>query len=174
MAEQFRIMTPGSDQLKKQIPKHIQDEQDTRSILDDKTEGRSIVESLPTTIGTPVKPGSRSTILEQLPRGNAKIGKGMAVFIAIASFLIGAVTARVFEKETWPVAGLTSAKALMHRMDTNRDHRVSKDEFIHFMEEEFERLDQKKNGLLTVEELSQLIVGDGGKPDRKAEGTERH
>jgi len=146
----------------------------TLSILVEKTEGRSFDERLPTKIHTSLKSGSISAISEKSPRGNTKMRKGMVVFIAIASFLIGAVTASVFEKETWPVAGLTSAKALMHRMDKNRDHRVSKDEFMHFMQDEFEGLDQKKDGLLTVEELSQLIVGDGGKPDRKAEGTERH
>ena len=163
-----------SRQIEKKLPVPILDEQDTPSILAKKTEGRSIGESLSTTIRAPFRPGNMSAISETLPRGNNEMPKRIVVFIATGWFLIGAVTASVFAKETWPVAGLTSAKALMHRMDKNRDHRVSKDEFMHFMQDEFERLDQKKDGLLTVEELSQLIVGDGGKPDRRAERTERH
>ena len=40
-------------------------------------------------------------------------------------------------------------------MDTDNDGKVSKQEFMSFMEDEFDRLDKKKEGKLEVKELTQ-------------------
>jgi hypothetical protein len=101
-----------------------------------------------------------------------RAGFGMTLFIATTSFLAGALAIGLTGafKEKPAKAGLESAKWLMHRMDKNRQRRVSKDQFLGFMAEEFERLDQKKDGLLDVRELSQLVVGSEKMLKQRPEG----
>jgi hypothetical protein len=55
------------------------------------------------------------------------------------------------------------AERLLFRMDRNRDGGVSKQEFLDYMDAEFDRLDTDKNGKLDSNELKQLrILNVGG------------
>ena len=51
--------------------------------------------------------------------------------------------------------GEGEVKKLVLLMDTDNDGKVSKQEFMSFMEAEFDRLDKKKEGKLEVKELTQ-------------------
>ena len=51
--------------------------------------------------------------------------------------------------------GEGEVKKLLLLMETDSDGKVSKQEFMSFMEAEFDRLDQKKEGKLDVKELTQ-------------------
>jgi len=50
--------------------------------------------------------------------------------------------------------GEGEVKKLLLLMDTDNDGKVSKQEFMSFMEAEFDRLDQKKEGKLDAKELT--------------------
>jgi hypothetical protein len=52
-------------------------------------------------------------------------------------------------------AGEQNAKQLLLLMDTDKNGKVSKAEFMAYMEAEFERLDVNHNGELDVKELTQ-------------------
>ena len=62
-------------------------------------------------------------------------------------------------------AGEADAKKLLLLMDTDKNGKVSKQEFMNFMEAEFNRLDKNKDGELDVKELtqSQLVPSHHGK-----------
>lgn len=47
------------------------------------------------------------------------------------------------------------SNSLLLLMDTDKNGRISKKEFMDFMEAEFERLDKDKSGELDVKELTQ-------------------
>ena len=51
--------------------------------------------------------------------------------------------------------GEGEVKKLLLFMDTDNDGKVSKQEFMSFMEAEFDRLDKKKEGKLDVKEVTQ-------------------
>jgi hypothetical protein len=55
-------------------------------------------------------------------------------------------------------AGETPAKQLLLLMDTDKNGKVSKAEFMTFMEAEFERLDVNHDGELDVKELTQFGI----------------
>ena len=59
------------------------------------------------------------------------------------------------QKEKNLVAGEVEAKRLLLLMDRDQSGKVSKQEFMSFMEEEFKRLDINKDGELDVQELTQ-------------------
>jgi len=52
--------------------------------------------------------------------------------------------------------GESNAKELLKLMDKDRNGKVSRKEFMRFMNAEFDRLDVNKDGELDVNELSQL------------------
>src|ERR1700689_4845688 len=52
-------------------------------------------------------------------------------------------------------AGEVEAKRLLLLMDRDQSGKVSRQEFMSFMEEEFQRLDVNKDGELDVQELTQ-------------------
>jgi len=54
-------------------------------------------------------------------------------------------------------AGLPATKRLLVLLDTDRNDKVSKQEFMRFMEEEFDPLDVNKDGVPDVSELEKLI-----------------
>jgi EF hand len=58
---------------------------------------------------------------------------------------------RVFEGET-------EAKKLLKLMDTDKNGKISRQEFMTFMEAEFNRMDVNKDGELDVKELTQSPV----------------
>jgi sulfatase maturation enzyme AslB (radical SAM superfamily) len=51
--------------------------------------------------------------------------------------------------------GETDTKQLLLLMNQDKDGKVSKQEFMRFMEAEFDKLDKKKEGKLDVKELTQ-------------------
>lgn len=55
---------------------------------------------------------------------------------------------RIFEGET-------EARKLLKLMDTDKNGKISKQEFMTFMEAEFDRMDVNKDGQLDVKELTQ-------------------
>jgi hypothetical protein len=62
------------------------------------------------------------------------------------------------EKENKRAAATEAAKQLLLVMDTSNSGKVSKDEWMKFMEAEFDRLDSKHDGELDVKELTQSRV----------------
>lgn len=64
-------------------------------------------------------------------------------------------------------AGEAETKQLLRLMDRDENGKVSKQEFLSFMESEFERLDINKDGELDVNELIQIRrQGYGGTSHR--------
>jgi len=59
-------------------------------------------------------------------------------------------------------AGENEAKKLLLLMDRDQNGKVSKQEFMSFMETEFDRLDKDKNGELDVQELTRSRVRTSG------------
>jgi hypothetical protein len=55
-------------------------------------------------------------------------------------------------------AGVPATKQLLLLMDTDKNGKVSKQEFMSFMAAEFDRLDTNHDGELDVKELTQLQV----------------
>jgi hypothetical protein len=55
-------------------------------------------------------------------------------------------------------AGVPATKQLLLLMDTDKNGKVSKQEFMSFMAAEFDRLDTNHDGELDVKELMQLQV----------------
>jgi hypothetical protein len=55
-----------------------------------------------------------------------------------------------------PAIDIDGVKQLLLLMDTDKNGKVSKQEFMTFMQAEFERLDKDKRGELDVKELAQL------------------
>ena len=81
----------------------------------------------------------------------------IAMLVATAAMLGTAVA----QKASAPKAqdhlalGEGEVKKLLLFMDTDNDGKVSRQEFMSFMEAEFDRLDKKKEGKLDVKELTQ-------------------
>jgi hypothetical protein len=61
-------------------------------------------------------------------------------------------------KEKNLAIGESEAKRLLLLMDKDQNGKVSKQEFMSFMEAEFERLDKNKDGELDVKELTQSKI----------------
>jgi uncharacterized membrane protein YdfJ with MMPL/SSD domain len=62
------------------------------------------------------------------------------------------------EKERKLAAATDAAKQLLLVLDTNKSGKVSKEEWMKFMEGEFDRLDTDHEGQLDVKELTQSRV----------------
>jgi hypothetical protein len=62
------------------------------------------------------------------------------------------------QREKRLAAGERDAKQMLLLMDKDKSGKVSKQEFMTFMEEEFERLDVNKDGQLDVNELTHSRV----------------
>ncbi len=84
------------------------------------------------------------------------LGTGAIVATAIAAQDPGQVPATQNEKKL--AAGEREAKKMLLLMDTDKSGKVSKREFMGFMEAEFERLDVNKDGELDVKELTDSRV----------------
>jgi hypothetical protein len=65
-------------------------------------------------------------------------------------------------KEKNLIAGEKEAKKLLLLMDKDQNGMVSRQEFMGFMEAEFDRLDKDKSGQLDVQELTQSRVRSSG------------
>lgn len=66
------------------------------------------------------------------------------------------------KRERNVVMGEAEAKQLLLLMDKDKNDKVSKQEFMSFMEAEFDRLDTNKDGELDVKELTRTRVRIGG------------
>jgi len=88
---------------------------------------------------------------------------GVAVLLAAGAVAPTAITGQSSStnapaKEKKVAAGEREAKKLLLLMDKDQNGKVSKQEFMQFMNAEFERLDTNKNGDLDVKELTKSKV----------------
>jgi Ca2+-binding EF-hand superfamily protein len=92
----------------------------------------------------------------------------VSAILAIAVVLgAGAIISTISAQESNPktrdeekrlAAGEREAKKMLLLMDTDQSGKVSRQEFMSFMEAEFERLDINKDGELDVKELTNSRV----------------
>jgi EF hand len=90
------------------------------------------------------------------------------IFVAIATSLLLIAAGSVAAQDSDPkaeaqnekrlAAGEREAKKMLLLMDTDKSGKVSKQEFMSFMEAEFERMDINKDGELDVKELTDSRV----------------
>jgi hypothetical protein len=97
-------------------------------------------------IGLPVKYRSREATM-------TKTGK-LVTYFAISIAALTASYAAYGASTHALILGEQQVQQLLRLMDTDRNGRVSKAEFMHFMAEEFDRLDVDHSGELDPEELS--------------------
>ena len=83
-----------------------------------------------------------------------------AVLIAIAAMLGTALAQQASAPKSQDKLAKAEpeVKKLLLLMDTDNDGKVSRQEFMSFMEAEFDRLDKKKEGKLDVKELTQTPI----------------
>lgn len=93
-------------------------------------------------------------------------------FMQVAGMLVSAATVKTAiaqdksqkddeRREKNLAMGEAEAKRMLLLMDRDKNGRVSKQEFMAFMEAEFERMDVNKDGELDVKELTQFHVHGG-------------
>jgi len=84
----------------------------------------------------------------------------MSVFIGTVALLgtADAQKASVPKAQDKLALGESEVRQLLVLMDTDKNGRVSKEQYMRFMEAEFERLDKYKNGELDVQELTKSTV----------------
>jgi Ca2+-binding EF-hand superfamily protein len=70
------------------------------------------------------------------------------------------------KKQNAVALGEDEVKQMLTLMDTDKNGKISKAEFMKFMEAEFDRLDKDKSGELDQKELTQSLV----RPSRGAVG----
>jgi hypothetical protein len=93
----------------------------------------------------------------------------MAVVFAGGVFLGTAAAQKTTpdaKKQNTIALGEDEVKQLLILMDTDKNGKISKAEFMKFMEAEFDRLDKDKSGELDAKELTQSLV----RPSRGAVG----
>jgi hypothetical protein len=81
-----------------------------------------------------------------------------AIALIATSFIVGtfSTAALAVSKRTAAMAD-KDVKTLLHMMDKDQNGVVSKDEFIQFMSDEFDRLDVNKSSTLEPNELRPLV-----------------
>ena len=85
----------------------------------------------------------------------------LLVILAVTALFAMAGTTIAAQNEATPKAqdnvavGEAEVKQMLPLMDRDKDGKVSKQDFIEFMEAEFDRLDKKKEGKLDVKKLTQ-------------------
>jgi Ca2+-binding EF-hand superfamily protein len=84
-----------------------------------------------------------------------------ALILLIITVLAAISNARAGDRAERLAAADANARELLTQMDTDKDGKVSKAEFMNFMEQEFERLDVDKDGMLDVAELTKLLPHRG-------------
>jgi hypothetical protein len=94
--------------------------------------------------------------------GRRKIVLGIAGLFSAGAALPQDAGQKNAKKDHNVAAGEKEAKKLLLLMDKDQNGKVSKQEFMSFMEAEFERLDVDKNGELDVQELTQSRVRSSG------------
>ena len=92
-----------------------------------------------------------------MPKGRIGVWAMAGVLLAGMAGMIAPT--RVAADNTQKVAaGVPATKQLLLLMDTDKNGKVSKQEFMSFMEAEFNKLDTNHDGELDVKELTQLQV----------------
>jgi hypothetical protein len=92
-----------------------------------------------------------------VPKGRIGVWAMAGVLLAGMAGMIAPT--RVAADNTQKVAaGVPATKQLLLLMDTDKNGKVSKQEFMSFMSAEFDRLDINHDGELDVKELTQLQV----------------
>jgi hypothetical protein len=86
----------------------------------------------------------------------AKISK-IALISAVVAVVVASTSASAVSKRTWAEGG-KRVQELIRLMDQDKNGVVSKEEFMQFMESEFDRLDVDKSGGLTAKELSHSTI----------------
>jgi len=87
---------------------------------------------------------------------SAFVGLAAAALLASGTWLGTAVAREVTAPTQHKLAkGDSETKQLLLLMDKDQNGKISKQEFMTFMELEFDRLDKDKNGQLDVRELTQ-------------------
>jgi len=89
----------------------------------------------------------------------AALSAALFLGVAGAGTALGADNDKQAEKAKNVQAGYEETKDLLRLMDKDKNGKVSKKEFMEFMEAEFDRLDTNHDGELDVKELSQIRVG---------------
>ena len=85
----------------------------------------------------------------------------LLVILAVTALFAMVGTTIAAQKETTPKAqdnvavGEPEVKQMLPLMDQDKDGKVSKQDFMEFMEAEFDRLDKTKEGKLDVKKLTQ-------------------
>jgi hypothetical protein len=92
----------------------------------------------------------------------AATGAGTALVHAGTAPSNGNFAAVEAQKEKNLTAGEKEAKKLLLLMDKDQSGKVSKAEFMSFMDAEFDRMDTDKSGELDVQELTQTRVHSSG------------
>jgi len=89
------------------------------------------------------------------------------IALVTTALVVGAASSPAFAVSPGGVtAGEAQARELLKLMDTDKNGKVSRQEFMRFMEAEFDRLDVDHNGELSVQELSRFPYGGRGGPHR--------
>ena len=79
----------------------------------------------------------------------------ISTFFGGAAFVIAQKATPDAKKQNTVVLGEDEVKQLLALMDTDKNGKISKQEYMKFMDAEFERLDKSKKGELNVKELTQ-------------------
>lgn len=77
---------------------------------------------------------------------NKNLGKVVALILLVNTSLVFAQDKEIISDKRYKVGKL-------EKMDTNKDSKISKDEFIFSANTEFEKIDINKDGIITLEEL---------------------
>lgn len=83
----------------------------------------------------------------------------IAIFVAFTLLACGAAVQTAIAQKALPrdkvALGEPEVKQLILLMDTDKNGRISRQEFMTFMQAEFDRLDRDKSGELDAKELAQ-------------------
>jgi Ca2+-binding EF-hand superfamily protein len=84
----------------------------------------------------------------------------IAMISGLVAAAMASTSAFAVSKRTW-AAGARDVQNLIRLMDQDKNGVVSKEEFMQFMEAEFDHLDVDKSGGLTAKELSHSSIYEG-------------
>ena len=95
---------------------------------------------------------------EPKPRGRPSMTRKAIVLIAMSFAVCAVSTAALAVSKRTEGAAERDVKALVRMMDKDQNGTVSKDEFLQFMGQVFDRVDVDKNGVLEPKELQQSVI----------------